>query len=395
MLDFSSCIDHTNYYATLPYEQKAREIRAIDNLLRLYGLRTARCVESPRMMQYRVQLNANANVTKLLKMRENFCIALNDDSVNVFRDKSELVIEKRGANNKIHLGDLYSNYFKTVDGLKIMLGKDMEGKNIYTDLEKAPHMLIAGTTGSGKSVLLNVIIASLLMKNPLIEIRTVDTKRTELCGYKGIPNVRAVTEASDAVDMLSELCDVMEDRYQKLARWGCRDIKSARAAGYKLEPIVIVIDEFADLMLLSGREVEQYVVRLAQKSRAAGIHLIIGTQRPTRDVVTGLIKANIPTKICLKVTSGLDSRIILDRKGGENLLGHGDMLFLANGAFETIRIQGCMIEEREIHNISHLCAPYASRAAQSTAQSTTQRTAQSRPQWSSVTQNYFKNLFKR
>lgn len=380
-------LTRNNTYKKIPQEQKIREAAAINTLIMPYGLTVTRAVESPRMIQYRAQLAPESNVKKLIKMQENFSIALADNSVNVFRDKAELVIEKRGADNTIYLGDLVTDYFRSANGLTIALGKDAEGKNTYTNLAKAPHMLVAGATGSGKSVLLNTMIASLLVKKAPVEIYAVDTKRTDLTGYAGIPNVHTITEATEAVKMLARLCDQMEDRYKTLSQYGYRNIDELRAGGYRMNNIVVVIDEFADLMLLSGKTVEQYVVRLAQKARAAGIHLVIATQRPTRDVITGLIKANIPTRICLKVTSGLESRIILDRNGGQNLTGNGDMLYLGNGSFEPIRLQGAFISAREISEIQNTL----------TQNKTPQRaTGTSKFDASSaMTRNYFKKLFGR
>ena len=345
-------LKRNNIYQTVPQEQKTREVSAINNLIIKHGLMVTRIVESPRMMQYRVQLAPETNVKKLMKLQENFSIALADNTVNVFRDKSELVIEKRGADNTIYMGDMITDYFRSANGLTIALGKDAQGNNMYTNLAKAPHMLIAGATGSGKSVLLNSIITSLLLKDiGDTEIFCIDTKRTELTGYSGIPRVHVITEANEAIKTLERMCEVMENRYKSLEKYGCRNVDEVRNLGYRTVDIVIVIDEFADLMLLSGKTVEKHVVRLAQKARAAGIHLVIATQRPTRDVITGLIKANIPTRVCLKVTSGLESRIILDRNGGENLTGNGDMLFLANGSFEPIRLQGAFISAQEISAI--------------------------------------------
>ena len=373
-------LKRNNAYQTVPEYTKRTETAAINNLVKGYNLTVSRIVESPRMIQYRIALNPDTKVQSLLKMRDNFCIALNDDSVNIFRDKSELVVEKRGADNTIMFGDMVTSHFYGAKGLTLALGKDSEGRNVYTNLEKAPHMLIAGATGSGKSVNLNTIIASVKIKSPQTIIFAIDTKRTELTRFTA-KNYHVVSEASEAVDLLSELCEEMEDRYERLARWGVRDISSAIAEGYDMKRIVVVIDEFADLMLLSGKTVEEYVVRLAQKARAAGIHLVIATQRPTRDVVTGLIKANIPTRICLKVTSGLDSRIILDRKGGENLTGHGDMLFLGNGAFEPVRIQGAYIDDDDIDRINEY----------GKVMSVPRKPIQ--PEWSPVTKVFLHNLF--
>ena len=356
MFDYREYLRHAGKYEYLSRDQKIEEIRAINRLLYKYGLQVTSGFESVCTVRYNVKLNPNSPVSKLLKMRENFCIALNDDTVTVTREKAELIIEKRGASNTIYMGDLYNDDFKNANGLTIMLGKDTKGNDRSFDLRKAPHVLVAGTTGSGKSVWENVLICSLFIKNPDIEVIGIDTKRVEFQAFANIPSFHLVTDADRAADMLSGLCNVMENRYEMLTRARAKDIDEYNAKGNKMNPIVVVIDEFADLMLLSGKDVERYVVRLAQKARACGIHLIIATQRPTTDVVTGLIKANIPTRICMKVNSGLDSRIILDRKGGETLMGHGDMLYLGNGDFEPVRIQGAFItpeEEKNVVNITN------------------------------------------
>lgn len=358
MIDTNEYIRKHNYFVTLTRDQISAEKDAIDRLLVNFGVHVTRIVESARMIQYRATLSPETNVQKILRMEENFCIALNDDSVNIYRDKAELVIEKAGADNAIFMGDLVNDKFDKMNGLTIALGKDMENVNCYTNLAKAPHVLIAGTTGSGKSILLHAFICSLLIKNPFTEIYTVDTKQTEFNEYGRIPNVHNVTDANDAVQMLMRLCNEMERRYKVLTDAQCRDIDEYRESGKTMERIVVVVDELADLMLLSGKTVEQYIVRLAQKARACGIHLVLATQRPTVNVVTGLIKANIPTRVCLKVTSSLDSRIILDRNGGEKLIGHGDMLFLGNGAYEPIRMQGIYLQMDEIKNIVGLSRQY-------------------------------------
>lgn len=373
MLNVNGYIGKTLTFAKLSENQKATERRAINNLLSSYAVSVTRCIESPRMIQYRAELPPDCNINKILKLQPNLCIALSDDTVNLYREKSELVIEKRGADNKIRLGDVFIPQRMNDIHLPLMLGKDMEGNNVYTKLAKAPHILIAGTTGSGKSVFLHSIICSLLIADPYTRIYTVDTKKTEFAAYSRVPTVHTITEAADAVRMLSQLCAEMEERYDVLEKYGCRDIEELRQKNVAMRRIVVVIDEFADLMGLSAASVERYVVRLAQKARACGIHLVIATQRPTREVVTGLIKSNMPTRICLKVTSGIDSRIILDRKGGEVLTGNGDMLFLGNGAFEPIRIQGCYLEDREIENIANLASNYVRAQAAQQAEADRQR----------------------
>ena len=354
MYDYTELI-HYNSRDTLKRlttEQKERDIRAINNLLSKHGLIVTSGIESFTTIQYRVKLSPDSNLSKLLKLQPNLCIALDDDTVRLYREKSELVIEKKGADNTIWMGTLYTEQFDDHKGLPIMLGIDAQGNRVITDLKKMPHALFAGATGSGKSVLESVFICSLLIKYPNMIIYGIDTKRVEFQSFRYAPNFHLVTDAAAATQTLRDLCDEMEDRYNQLVRAKVNNIDEYNNKGGKMNPIVVIIDEFADLMLLSGKHVEEYVVRLAQKARACGIHLIIATQRPTKEVVTGLIKANIPTRICLKVTSALDSRIILDRNGGETLVGKGDMLFLGNGAFEPIRIQGCYLEEVEKSNVA-------------------------------------------
>ena len=233
------------------------------------------------------------------------------------------------------------------------MGTNIDNQHIVTDLAKQPHMLVAGTTGSGKSMFLHQCIISLLMKNPDIELYAIDSKQVEFNAYKAINSFHYITDEIAAVQTLKRLCDIMDGRYKTFAAKGFRDINHARENGLSIEPIVCIIDEFADLIMKPGYSniIESHVVRLAQKSRAAGIHLIIATQRPTSDVITGLIKANIPSRVCLKVASAMESRIILDAKGGEYLTGQGDMLYKSNGSFEPIRLQSCYISPYEMQQI--------------------------------------------
>ena len=184
----------------------------------------------------------------------------------------------------------------------------------------------------------------------------MDTKQVEFNTYSRIPNFNYITDELKAVTTLKQLVDIMESRYKTFSDRGYRDITHARQSGYDIEPIVCIIDEFADLIMKQehSKIIEEYVVKLAQKSRAAGIHLVIATQRPTADVITGLIKANIPSRVCLHVNSAMESRIVMDAKGGENLLGYGDMLYKSNGSFEPIRLQSCFISPNEMQAIGKL-----------------------------------------
>ncbi|ONN64658.1 DNA translocase FtsK [Herbaspirillum sp. VT-16-41] len=270
-------------------------------------------------------------------------------------------------------------YRKSSSHLTIAMGKDITGTPVVTDLARAPHMLVAGTTGSGKSVAINAMILSLLYKATPEEVRMImiDPKMLELSIYEGIPHLLApvVTDMREAAHALNWAVDEMERRYKKMSKLGVRNLAGynqkldeAAARGEKIpnpfsltpdapEPleklptIVIVIDELADLMMVVGKKVEELIARLAQKARAAGIHLILATQRPSVDVITGLIKANIPTRVAFQVSSKIDSRTVLDQMGAESLLGHGDMLFLPPGSGYPQRVHGAFVSDEEVHRV--------------------------------------------
>ena len=263
--------------------------------------------------------------------------------------------------------------------LTIAMGKDIVGNPVVTDLARAPHMLVAGTTGSGKSVAINAKILTLLFKAKPEDVRLImiDPKMLELSVYEGIPHLLApvVTDMKLAANALNWCVGEMEKRYKLMSAVGVRNlqgfnqkVRNADAAGKKLtnpfsltpeapEPlaklpmIVVVIDELADLMMVAGKQIEQLIARLAQKARAAGIHLILATQRPSVDVITGLIKANIPTRVAFQVSSKIDSRTILDQMGAESLLGAGDMLFLPPGTGYPQRVHGAFVADEEVHSV--------------------------------------------
>jgi S-DNA-T family DNA segregation ATPase FtsK/SpoIIIE len=240
------------------------------------------------------------------------------------------------------------------------IGSDVSGQAIVGDLTRMPHVLIAGATGSGKSVCVNAILAGLLLRNSPDQLRLIliDPKRVEMALYKDIPHllVPVVTEPDHAVAALRWAVAEMESRYKLFASHAVRNLAAfnARAPEIGLEPLpytVIVIDELADLMMVSGNEVEELICRVAQLARAVGIHLMVATQRPSADIITGLIKANIPSRIAFAVSSGVDSRVILDEVGAEKLLGRGDMLYLPVDAGKATRIQGVMVSDRELDAI--------------------------------------------
>ena len=263
--------------------------------------------------------------------------------------------------------------------LTLAMGKDITGTPVVTDLARAPHMLVAGTTGSGKSVAINAMILSLLYKATPEDVRLImiDPKMLELSVYDGIPHLLApvVTDMKLAANALTWCVAEMEKRYRLMSALGVRNlagfnqkIKDGRAAGklvknpFSLTPdapeplstlptIVVVIDELADLMMVAGKKIEELIARLAQKARAAGIHLILATQRPSVDVITGLIKANIPTRVAFQVSSKIDSRTVLDQMGAETLLGHGDMLFLPPGSGYPQRVHGAFVSDEEVHRV--------------------------------------------
>ncbi|MFV0511888.1 MAG: DNA translocase FtsK, partial [Shewanella algae] len=267
--------------------------------------------------------------------------------------------------------------------LTMVLGQDIAGDPVVVDLAKMPHLLVAGTTGSGKSVGVNVMITSLLYKSGPEDVRfiMIDPKMLELSVYEGIPHLlcEVVTDMKEAANALRWCVGEMERRYKLMSALGVRNLKGfnakiaeAKAAGEpiydpmwksnesmedtapeldKLPSIVVVVDEFADMMMIVGKKVEELIARIAQKARAAGIHLILATQRPSVDVITGLIKANIPTRIAFQVSSRIDSRTILDQQGAETLLGMGDMLYLPPGTGVPNRVHGAFVDDHEVHAV--------------------------------------------
>ncbi|OGR82913.1 MAG: hypothetical protein A2901_03725 [Elusimicrobia bacterium RIFCSPLOWO2_01_FULL_54_10] len=263
---------------------------------------------------------------------------------------------------------LSAQYQKNTKPLPLVLGKTTEGDSCVADLASMPHLLIAGATGSGKSVSIHTIILSLLFRFRPDEVKflLIDPKRLELPVYSGIPhlydpaeepvNVKVVTQPKDALISIRKLIEVMDSRYQEFARMGVRNIEGynekARAQGVPHAAyLVVIIDELADLMITVGKELEEMIQRLAQMARAVGIHLILATQRPSVDVITGVIKANLPSRIAFQVMSNTDSRVILDSQGAEDLLGRGDMLYLATGAPKPVRLQGAFVLEADVARV--------------------------------------------
>jgi DNA segregation ATPase FtsK/SpoIIIE, S-DNA-T family len=246
----------------------------------------------------------------------------------------------------------------------VWLGKDISGAAVWTDLARMPHILIAGTTGSGKSGCINTILTSILLRATPDDVRLIliDPKRIELGYYEGLPHLLTpvVSSPKEASAVLANVVTEMERRYERLSRLRARSLPEANRALRKrgeeeLPYLLVVIDELADLMMVSPQEVEDAVIRLAQKSRAVGIHLVLATQRPSVDVITGMIKANVPSRIAFAVSSQTDSRVILDANGAESLLGQGDMLFKPLGTSRLQRVQGAFVTEEEIALVVEAC----------------------------------------
>ena len=320
----------------------------------------------PGFIEARSGTRTKVKVGKIAALADDLALALSAHSIRIeapVPGKGFVGIEVPNAETSVvALRDVMEsdNFGRLKGGLRLGLGQDVSGSAIAASLDRMPHLLIAGTTGSGKSVCVNAIIACLLLQNTPDELKfvMVDPKRVELTSYNGIPHLLApvVVELERVVAALQWVTREMDERYRKFSKGGVRNIedynrRQAGAGDKKLPYLVIIIDELADLMMLAPDETERTVTRLAQLARATGIHLIIATQRPSVDVVTGLIKANFPARIAFAVASGVDSRVILDQPGAERLLGRGDMLFMSPDAAAPLRMQGVFVSDSEIHNI--------------------------------------------
>ncbi|MEI8061339.1 MAG: DNA translocase FtsK [Candidatus Berkelbacteria bacterium] len=318
----------------------------------------------PTVTQYTLRPNEGVKLNQITTRGNDIALALAAKSLRVeapIPGKSAVGIEVPNlVAAKVTLKEVMASpQFKAEKSkLAIALGRDVAGAPVAIDLEKMPHMMIAGSTGSGKSICINSIITNFLFHNSPEDLKLIliDPKRVELTNYNGIPNLYApvVTEVDKTVSALKWTVYEMERRYKMFAELGKRNIvayNESPGSDGKLPYIVVIIDELADLMAVSANEVEASIVRIAQMARATGIHLIIATQRPSVDVLTGLIKANITSRIAFAAASQVDSRTILDMSGAEKLLGNGDMLFIGNGLSKPRRIQGCFVSDKEINQL--------------------------------------------
>ena len=321
----------------------------------------------PAITRYELKPAEGVRVSKIANLADDIALNLKAESIRIeapIPGKQAVGIEIPNTENEtVHLRDILESddFVSAKSKLAVGLGKDVSGKAVVTDIAKMPHVLVAGSTGSGKSVCINTLIASIIYKAKPSEVKLVmvDPKIVELSVYNGIPHllIPVVTDPKKAAGALAWAVQEMENRYASFAAKGARNIQgynealSEEEGAGKLPHIVIIIDELADLMMVAKNDVEDAICRLAQKARAAGMHLVIATQRPSVDVITGLIKANIPSRIAFAVSSQIDSRTILDMAGAEKLLGKGDMLFYPTGVPKPVRIQGAFVSDKEVEKI--------------------------------------------
>jgi S-DNA-T family DNA segregation ATPase FtsK/SpoIIIE len=322
-------------------------------------------VTGPRVTRYELRLEPGIKMSKVAQLKDDLAYALAAEQVRILAPipgKQAVGVEvPNRMRGLVRLGDVFQDPPAKWSPLSVWLGKDIAGKAIGTDLARQPHVLVAGTTGSGKSGCINAVLSSILLRATPNEVRMVlvDPKRVELNHYEGIPHLLTpvVTSPRLAANVLGNLIREMEERYAVMSAARTRSLAELnrvrlREGERPLPYILCVIDELADLMMIAPGEVEDAVIRLAQKSRAIGIHLVLATQRPSADVITGMIKANVPARIAFAVASQVDSRVILDQNGAESLLGEGDMLFRPAGESRTARIQGAFVTEEEIERLT-------------------------------------------
>jgi S-DNA-T family DNA segregation ATPase FtsK/SpoIIIE len=353
---------------SLDYREVKEDIEAsiknLEETLSDFGVETkvVSVQKGPVVTMYELQPQAGVKIHKISALADDIALAMKSSSVRVVapipgrgtvgievpNEKKHLVYLREILEEKI-FGDAHSK-------LTLTIGKDVSGNPVVADLKEMPHLLIAGTTGSGKTVCVNTIITSILFKAKPDEVKfiLIDPKMVELAPFAGIPHLLhpIIYESKKAFVVLNWAVEEMERRYHLLAQEGARNIDVYNKGGKKMPFIVIIVDELADLMVVAKESIEVAIQRLAQLSRAVGIHLILATQRPSVDVITGVIKANFPARISFKVSSKVDSRTVLDVMGAEKLLGKGDLLFLKPGAPKLIRAQGSLIDDEDINNLT-------------------------------------------
>lgn len=339
-------------------------VNHLENVLKQFGI-DAKVVNyeyGPTITRYEITIPAGVKVSKVTSLSDDIAMNLAAESIRIeapIPGKNTIGIETPNKiKEPVHFSNIIQNKELEKGELNVILGKDIVGRDKIIDITKMPHLLIAGQTGSGKSVAVNTLIATLISKKSEKEVKfiMVDPKMVELMPYNDIPHllVPVIIDPQQAAIALKWAVNEMENRYKQLMENGVRNIKSYNSLKYveKMPYIVIIIDELADLMMVASGSVEESIARIAQKARAVGIHLVVATQRPSTDVITGMIKANLPSRISFALRSQIDSRTILDSVGAEKLLGQGDMLLLENGSSKLERIQGAFISDEEVTNLT-------------------------------------------
>ncbi|HWH54974.1 MAG TPA: DNA translocase FtsK [Gaiellaceae bacterium] len=351
-------------------DQNAKVAEALVQTLAHFGVDASVIgqISGPRVTRYELQLAPGTKVSKVAALKDDLSYALATTEIRILAPipgKQAVGVELPNASpSYVALGDIFGDLPQTASPLSVWLGKDISGSAVWTDLARMPHILIAGTTGSGKSGCINTILTSILLRSTPDEVRLIliDPKKIELNFYEAIPHLLTpvVSSPKEASIVLANVVSEMERRYERLSAVRARNLNEAnRAFRSRGEPtlpyLLVVIDELADLMMIAPQDVEDAVIRLAQKSRAVGIHLVLATQRPSVDVITGMIKANVPSRVAFAVSSQTDSRVILDQSGAESLLGQGDMLFKPLGTSRLQRLQGAFVTEDEIALVVEQC----------------------------------------
>ncbi len=337
--------------------------RILEDTLEDFGIlaKVTDIIRGPVITRYELEPAAGVKINRIEALSDDIALAIKAQSVRIIAPipgKGRVGVEVPNLTSTlVCIKDLLtsSEYHKQKSILTLALGKDITGRSVFGDLDDMPHLLIAGTTGSGKTVCVNTCILSLLFRASPNDLKflMIDPKMVELMPFNGLPHLLCpvVTDAKKAAVALNWVVLEMENRYQLLAKEGVRNIEAYNAKQEKIPYIIVIVDEFADLMSVARDQIENAITRLAQLSRAVGIHLILATQRPSVDVITGVIKANLPARVSFKVASKVDSRTVLDMNGAETLLGKGDMLFLQPGKEDLVRIQGALVKDAEIERV--------------------------------------------
>jgi S-DNA-T family DNA segregation ATPase FtsK/SpoIIIE len=345
-------------------EDLSNNARILEETLEDFGIsaKVTDIERGPVITRYELEPAPGVKLNRIVALNDDIALAMKAQSVRIIAPipgKGRVGVEVPNIQSSfVYLKEvLASGEFQASESkLTLALGKDIAGEPVIADLDEMPHLLIAGTTGSGKTVCVNSLILTLLFRTMPQELKflMIDPKMVELAPFNGLPHLLCpvVNEAKKAYIALNWVVNEMEERYRLLAKVGVRNIEAYNEKQEKIPYIVVVIDEFADLMSVSADQIENAVTRLAQLSRAVGIHLILATQRPSVNVVTGVIKANLPARISFKVASKVDSRTVLDMNGADKLLGKGDMLFLRPGESKLIRAQGSLVSDKEIEKVA-------------------------------------------